>query len=289
MHCHTQQNVTANRVNFNVILRIRHVGNVMCHVCDSCNFNCITLVVSLFVSLFLVIFLQYIIYNFANISLLTSSYKWRIMHYYVYAVCTLWKQNSIMGVSVTRWDITVWNMLLLSCFRTAITHLAVKLRIRHVCTWRAQCLTCLYVVLINSFFLLSHSHSLSLPLVSRFACLRLWLAFVCLVICSRHAQTHLLLVFPFWARFCCLRLQLDELFSKINPWQATKCNYTGALRSSSHLATVCLRLHINYCQQAANCYPPHSLAHCKRAPSSARVLSPSAAAGSICQLACGFC
>lgn len=178
-------------------------------------------------------------------------------------MCTLWKQNSIMGVSVTRKDITVWNMLLLSCFRTAITHLAVKLRIRHVCTWRAQCLTCLYVVLINSFFFLSHSYSLSvsLPLVSfpacvsRSACLRLWLAFVCLVICSRHAQTHLLLVFPFWARFCCLRLQLDELFSKINPWQATKCNYTGALRSSSHLATVCLRLHINYCQQAANCPP----------------------------------
>lgn len=42
MHCHTQQNVTANRVNFNVILRIRHVGSAMCHVCDSCNFNCIT-------------------------------------------------------------------------------------------------------------------------------------------------------------------------------------------------------------------------------------------------------
>lgn len=52
-------------------------------------------------------------------------------------------------------------MLLLSCFRTAITHLAVKLRIRHVGTWRAQCLTCLYVVLINSFFFLTHSLSLS--------------------------------------------------------------------------------------------------------------------------------
>lgn len=180
-------------------------------------------------------------------------------------------------------------MLLLSCFRTAITHLAVKLRIRHVGTWRAQCLTCLYVVLINSFFFLSHSPSLSslsqlasVVLLVSGCDLRSSASSFAAAAMLRHGTTHLLLVFPFWARFCCLRLQLDELFSKINPWQATKCNYTGALRSLLRTlpqsASACTLIIVNR-QPIASSPLPSALAHCKCAPSSARVLSPSAAWG----------
>lgn len=84
---------------------------------------------------------------------------------------------------------------------------------------------CLWFPLTVPLFLSSHSHPLSVSLL--FFCT---VSTSASVSCSRRFSTRpntSITCFPILRTLLLLPLQLDELFSKINPWQATKCNYTS--------------------------------------------------------------
>lgn len=222
-------------------------------------------------------------------------------------------------------------MLLLSRLLTLIMHLAVTLRIRHVCTWRAQCLT--YVVLINSFLLLLLS-LLSFPVCVSVSCSlspqihpsSVSLLFFCTVStsafsCSRRsctkAQTHLLLVFPFWERFFCCHCNWMNFSARL---------IRDKLRNAITQALFSLPLSLSLCPLHSQHTLPQSACACtliivNRQPIASQQLLPvqsqsksqsqfpvlvpvpnsnsnprpifipvaSPSAGSICQLVCGFC
>lgn len=229
-------------------------------------------------------------------------------------------------------------MLLPSLLRTLFMHLAVKLRIRHVCTWRAQCLT--YVGLINSFLLLllsllsfpvcvsvpcslflSLARSLSLSLLN--CILRQSVCFSS-ALSARvqalvQAQTHLLLVFPFWeCFFCChcnwmnfstrlIRHKLRNAITQALFALSLSLSLSISLLHSQHTlpqsASACTLIIVNRQPigsqqllpvqsqsqyQSQFQFPvPVPVSNSNPRPISIPVASPSA--GSICQLACGFC
>lgn len=145
--------------------------------------------------------------------------------------------------------LNAWHVVLINSFLFTLSLFSV-----FVCL-------CLWFPLTVSLFLSSHSHPLSVSLL--FFCT---VSTSASVSCSRRSSTRpntSITCFPILRTLLLLPLQLDELFSKINPWQATKCNYTSTSISFPLSIFLCPSpstlghsqppLHINYCQQAANC------------------------------------
>lgn len=109
--------------------------------------------------------------------------------------------------------LNAWHVVLINSFLFTLSLFSV-----FVCL-------CLWFPLTVSLFLSSHSHPLSVSLL--FFCT---VSTSASVSCSRRSSTRpniSITCFPILRTLLLLPLQLDELFSKINPWQATKCNYTS--------------------------------------------------------------